>query len=40
MPQKKDSPWDADLTGSVASTVVAKVAHPFISVNSFDKKAG
>ena len=30
--KKQDSPWDADLTGSVASTVGAKVTYLFISV--------
>jgi len=30
--KKQDSPWDADLTGSVASTVDAKVTYLFGSV--------
>ena len=30
--KKQDSPWDADLTGSVASTVGTKVTYLFISV--------
>ena len=30
--KKQDSPWDADLTGSVASTVGTKIAQFFILV--------
>ena len=36
--KKQDSPWDADLTGSVASTVDAKVARFFTTVNILMKE--
>ena len=36
--KKQDSPWDADLTGSVASTVGTKVARFFTTVNILMKE--